>query len=161
MSSPYTVSPHLRQYAPEPAQVPDDPGWQGRALCRQADPDAFFPEPGALAPENRQALRTCRCCPVRSECLEWAIGNGEEFGIWGGMTQRERRRMVRGTPSPRRPAERQSAHQGVIWDAQKQKWAARIRIDGSRRRLGFFTDENAAARAVAGALQLQPEGIAA
>ena len=56
------------------------------------DPDLFFPERGA---STREAKSVCRACPVQQECLEFALSNGEKFGIWGGMSERERRRVRR------------------------------------------------------------------
>lgn len=70
----------------------DDQGWQDRALCAQTDPEAFFPERGG---STREAKRVCRACEVKAECLDYALGNGERFGIWGGMSERERRRLER------------------------------------------------------------------
>ena len=64
--------------------------WQDRALCAQTDPDAFFPEKGG---STREAKRVCRACEVRAECLEYALEHDERFGIWGGLSERERRRM--------------------------------------------------------------------
>ena len=61
----------------------DDVSWQHRALCSQTDPEAFFPEKGK---------RVCAQCEVREQCLKWAIEHDERFGIWGGMSERERRR---------------------------------------------------------------------
>ncbi len=66
--------------------------WQERALCAQTDPEAFFPEKGG---STREAKRICTTCAVRSECLEYALGNDERFGIWGGLSERERRRLKR------------------------------------------------------------------
>ena len=63
--------------------------WRERALCAQTDPEAFFPEKGG---STREAKRTCLACDVRVECLEYALANDERFGIWGGMSERERRR---------------------------------------------------------------------
>ncbi|WP_309408543.1 WhiB family transcriptional regulator [Glutamicibacter sp. PS] len=65
-------------------------GWQARALCAQTDPEAFFPEKGG---STRDAKRVCGACAVRSECLEYALSNDERFGIWGGLSERERRRL--------------------------------------------------------------------
>lgn len=65
-------------------------GWQARALCAQTDPEAFFPEKGG---STRDAKRVCGACVVRSECLEYALSNDERFGIWGGLSERERRRL--------------------------------------------------------------------
>ena len=64
--------------------------WQARALCAQTDPEAFFPEKGG---STRDAKRVCGACVVRSECLEYALSNDERFGIWGGLSERERRRL--------------------------------------------------------------------
>jgi WhiB family transcriptional regulator, redox-sensing transcriptional regulator len=64
--------------------------WQERALCAQTDPEAFFPEKGG---STREAKRVCVSCEVRAECLEYALANDERFGIWGGLSERERRRL--------------------------------------------------------------------
>ncbi len=66
--------------------------WQERALCAQTDPEAFFPEKGG---STRDAKRVCLSCDVRSECLEYALAHDERFGIWGGLSERERRRLKR------------------------------------------------------------------
>ncbi len=66
--------------------------WQDEALCAQTDPEAFFPEKGG---STREAKRVCQECTVRTECLEYALGNDERFGIWGGLSERERRKLRR------------------------------------------------------------------
>lgn len=66
--------------------------WQMRALCAQTDPEAFFPEKGG---STREAKGICAECEVRAECLEYALANDERFGIWGGLSERERRRLRR------------------------------------------------------------------
>lgn len=66
--------------------------WQTDALCSQTDPEAFFPEKGG---STRDAKRICGECDVRGECLEYALGNDERFGIWGGLSERERRKLKR------------------------------------------------------------------
>ena len=66
--------------------------WQTDALCSQTDPEAFFPEKGG---STRDAKRICTSCDVRSECLEYALQNDERFGIWGGLSERERRKLKR------------------------------------------------------------------
>ena len=71
----------------------DDEGqlaWQTDALCAQTDPEAFFPEKGG---STRDAKRICTTCEVRTECLEYALKNDERFGIWGGLSERERRKL--------------------------------------------------------------------
>ena len=64
--------------------------WQERALCAQTDPEAFFPEKGG---STREAKKVCVGCDVRAECLEYALANDERFGIWGGLSERERRKL--------------------------------------------------------------------
>ncbi|CAB4761794.1 MAG: WhiB family transcriptional regulator [Actinobacteria bacterium] len=70
----------------------EDTSWQDLANCLGVDPDLFFPERGA---STREAKEVCRGCVVREDCLEYALRNGEKFGIWGGMSERERRRIRR------------------------------------------------------------------
>ena len=66
--------------------------WQRDALCAQTDPVAFFPEKGG---STREAKGVCASCDVRAQCLEYALMNDERFGIWGGLSERERRRLRR------------------------------------------------------------------
>jgi WhiB family transcriptional regulator, redox-sensing transcriptional regulator len=66
--------------------------WQERALCAETDPEAFFPEKGG---STREAKRICSGCEVRAQCLEYALAHDERFGIWGGLSERERRRLKR------------------------------------------------------------------
>jgi len=66
--------------------------WQGDALCAQTDPEAFFPEKGG---STRDAKKICTTCEVKSECLQYALQNDERFGIWGGLSERERRKLRR------------------------------------------------------------------
>ena len=68
------------------------PAWQRQANCMGVDPDLFFPERGA---STREAKEVCRGCVVREDCLEYALANGEKFGIWGGLSERERRKIRR------------------------------------------------------------------
>jgi WhiB family transcriptional regulator, redox-sensing transcriptional regulator len=72
--------------------IGEELGWQERALCAQTDPEAFFPEKGG---STREAKKVCRACEVRAECLEYALGQDERFGIWGGLSERERRKLKR------------------------------------------------------------------
>src|SRR3954471_19167107 len=69
-------------------------GCPAPAACRNADPDALFVQGAA---QNRAKL-ICRGCPVRTECLADALDNRIEFGVWGGMTERERRALMRRRP---------------------------------------------------------------
>jgi WhiB family redox-sensing transcriptional regulator len=70
--------------------LPPELAWQERALCAQTDPEAFFPEKGG---STREAKRVCMSCEVRAECLDYALAKDERFGIWGGLSERERRRV--------------------------------------------------------------------
>ncbi|MCL1839096.1 MAG: WhiB family transcriptional regulator [Propionibacteriaceae bacterium] len=65
-------------------------GWQERSLCAETDPEAFFPEKGG---STREAKRVCSSCEVSSECLDYALLHDERFGIWGGLSERERRKL--------------------------------------------------------------------
>jgi WhiB family transcriptional regulator, redox-sensing transcriptional regulator len=75
--------------------------WRRQANCMGVDPDLFFPERGS---STREAKEVCRGCVVREECLEFALENGEKFGIWGGLSERERRRIRRRRNIERRQA---------------------------------------------------------
>jgi WhiB family redox-sensing transcriptional regulator len=68
------------------------PAWQQRGACRGADPNLFFPERGESV---KEAKAVCTGCPVREECLEYALENHEVLGIWGGLSGRERRQQRR------------------------------------------------------------------
>ncbi len=68
--------------------------WTALAACRDGDPDDLFVQ-GA---EQNRAKQRCRGCPVRTECLADALDNRVEFGVWGGMTERERRALLRRRP---------------------------------------------------------------
>lgn len=78
--------------------------WTDRALCAQVDPEIFFPVRGG---STRGGKQVCSNCPVRAqdfggtgECLQYALDRDERFGIWGGYSERERRRMKRETSAP-------------------------------------------------------------
>ena len=91
--------------APSPANTPavpasasaingglDGEGWRASALCAETDPEAFFPEKGRSTAEPK---KVCMRCPVRVQCLEYALRNDENFGIWGGLSSTERNRLKR------------------------------------------------------------------
>ncbi|HEX9683332.1 MAG TPA: WhiB family transcriptional regulator [Acidimicrobiales bacterium] len=82
-----------------------DLSWQQYSNCLGVDPDLFFPERGA---STREAKAVCQGCVVRDECLDFAITNGEKFGIWGGRSERERRKIRR-----QRAVERRTAEEGT------------------------------------------------
>ena len=64
------------------------PAWHDLARCAETDPEMFFPEKGESV---RPAKRVCAGCEVRAECLQDALDRGERFGVWGGLSERERR----------------------------------------------------------------------
>ncbi len=67
--------------------------WMLDALCAQVGTEMFFPDKGG---SSKDAKRICDACPVRQQCLEYALANAENYGIWGGMSERERRALRRG-----------------------------------------------------------------
>lgn len=73
---------------PITTQIPPAPGaWQRAAACQGHDPERFFPPQGQ---DDPVAKAVCRTCPVQLSCLAFALAHGERFGIWGGLTSRER-----------------------------------------------------------------------
>ena len=94
--TPYACDPdaslhRLRRQWMGPIPVEIQP-WYERAACLDKDADCFFPEKGG---STRAAKRICQTCAVQTECLEYALANDERFGIWGGLSERERRRLKR------------------------------------------------------------------
>ena len=80
-------------------------GWPESAVCRQADPELFFPigSTGAAAADIRRAKAVCASCPVQSPCLAYALTTHQEFGIWGGCDETERRMLHRQRQEARVP----------------------------------------------------------
>lgn len=72
--------------------IQQDLAWQAEARCLQVDPEIFFPERGG---SSKAARSVCVECGVRVECLKYALRNREQFGIWGGTSERERRKLRR------------------------------------------------------------------
>ncbi|MFC8426288.1 WhiB family transcriptional regulator [Streptomyces sp. NPDC057236] len=71
--------------------------WRERAACRTEDPDLFFPigTSGPALMQTEQAKAVCRHCPVREQCLQWALDTGQSIGVWGGTSETERRALKR------------------------------------------------------------------
>jgi len=71
--------------------------WRNDALCRDEDPELFFPtgRTGPALPQIEAAKRVCRRCPVAEDCLTWALQTGQDFGVWGGVDEEERRALKR------------------------------------------------------------------
>ena len=81
--------------------------WRYHAACRDVDPELFFPigNTGPALLQIDEAKQVCRRCPVMELCLQWAIESGQDAGVWGGMSEDERRALKRRTPSRRRGSE--------------------------------------------------------
>ena len=75
--------------------MPKLPEWIADAPCSQADPELFFPDAHESRANVALAKRVCAACPVRQECLEWDLDRGEKFGIYGGLTATQRRKVLR------------------------------------------------------------------
>ena len=74
----------------------DRPEWMLRAQCVDMDMNIFFPGPGRLgAADTRKAVAICRQCPVRTDCLNYALEHPDMAGVWGGTSHRERNRMLK------------------------------------------------------------------
>jgi WhiB family transcriptional regulator, redox-sensing transcriptional regulator len=71
--------------------------WRHRALCRDEDPELFFPigTTGPALVQIEQAKGVCRRCPVTESCLDWALRSGQDSGVWGGLSEDERRALKR------------------------------------------------------------------
>jgi hypothetical protein len=86
--------------------------WRDRALCAYTDPEIFFPDKGE---STRPARKVCAGCEVSAECLQDARDDNERFGVWGGLSERERR-VLAGQPNPERqcPAHGQAMSGGPV-----------------------------------------------
>lgn len=88
-----SVIPAYQPYEPPVSSgTVGETAWQERARCAETDPEAFFPEKGG---STRKAKQVCKGCEVRAECLEHALARDERFGIYGGLSERERRKLKR------------------------------------------------------------------
>ena len=77
---------------PDVLNITAPPAWMTGGVCAQVDPELWFPEKGG---STREAKALCARCPVHPECLAYALANDERFGIWGGASERDRRRLKR------------------------------------------------------------------
>jgi WhiB family redox-sensing transcriptional regulator len=82
--------------------LPPGEDWLAGALCAQTDPDTFYPDKGG---STRAAKQVCARCPVKADCLEYALAHDERFGIWGGTSEPERRILRRARRQSRRRTE--------------------------------------------------------
>ena len=122
-------------------------------LCETEDPELWFPAPSDQATSDR-AVAICKQCPVVQACAQFALDNKEMLGVWGGLTEEQRRRILHPqppkpsrTPKSRRtqvPAERTSDVRGVSWNATKKRWVVLIRHEGITHWVGSFTGQREA-----------------
>jgi WhiB family redox-sensing transcriptional regulator len=89
-------APWRAHFPPEPKELLNM-DWRHRAICRDEDPELFFPigNSGPALLQIAEAKAVCQRCPVTSECLSWAIESGQDAGVWGGMSEDERRALKR------------------------------------------------------------------
>mgnify|MGYP001133972254 CR=1 FL=1 len=107
--------------------APQPPAWIARGECRHVDPEVFFPPKGH---SPREAKQVCMSCPVRAECLEWALSTRQEHGISGGMTAREREDLLNGA-EPKKPAQQTTR---PFTDAEKSRGRAAINAKQTAKR---------------------------
>ncbi|MGW0538136.1 WhiB family transcriptional regulator [Streptomyces sp. NPDC003032] len=83
-------------YAPS-ADLPVNTNWRAASVCKDEDPELFFPigNTGPALLQIEEAKKVCRSCPVMEQCLRWALETGEEAGVWGGLSEDERRSLRR------------------------------------------------------------------
>lgn len=94
-------------------------GWREQALCAEVDPELFFPGPGASLRLIRLAKQICSDCPVQRECLDYALKHNETFGVWGGTSYEDRKKLKRGQEIPTvQPCGTVAAYQRHVRDGQ-------------------------------------------
>ena len=114
--------------APDFRNIVPPPEWMAAGLCAQVDPELFFPELGC---PTREAKAVCAGCEVRAQCLAYALAHRERHGVWGGCSERERRRMHRpvlrqGPPGRRRPDKREGVVRQLAVTLTDPEIAARL-----------------------------------
>ncbi len=97
---------------PDLLNITRPPAWMADGLCAQTDPELWFPETGGSTAE---AKAVCSRCPVRPECLAFALEHRERFGVWGGASERERRRMTRSAGRRAAPVRVLDRRASVVW----------------------------------------------
>ena len=87
----------IRATSPAVEEGVDRMDWRHHAACREVDPELFFPigNTGPALLQSDEAKQVCRRCPVMEPCLEWAVESGQDAGVWGGMSEDERRAYKR------------------------------------------------------------------
>lgn len=104
--------------------------WHDRAVCAQTDPELFFPGKGELS-KSKTAKQLCFTCPVRLQCLEWALANDERWGVWGGTTGYERSSLR--DKRVRRPGMCGNGHELAVVGCNERGHCRQCRVDSQRR----------------------------
>ena len=106
--------------------------WRHDARCRDEDPELFFPvgETGPARQQTAEAKAVCRRCPVAADCLAWALKTGQDAGVWGGLSENERRALRRGRRSDLTPSSQTVRHA-----RREQEILARLREGQPFRRI--------------------------
>lgn len=120
------LNPAVRNPHRAPQQRPEPVDWREWALCREVDPERWFPEQGG---STKEAKRICGDCPVKAECLAYALANDMKFGIWGGQSELDRKRLRE--PKPRR--EPVQVVQRPTTEKQLEARRANIRVAHAKR----------------------------
>jgi WhiB family redox-sensing transcriptional regulator len=97
-----TMQPVMHR--PDPGAAPATEDWRHRSACLDEDPELFFPigNTGPAATQIEEAKAICRRCDVIDTCLRWALETGQDFGVWGGISEDERRALKRRNARARR-----------------------------------------------------------
>ena len=108
--------------------------WRHRAICRDEDPELFFPvgTSGPALLQIAEAKTVCRRCPVVSECLTWALESGQDAGVWGGMSEDERRARAARRLSARRSSSLMPPQTPASWPDSRAHWR-QVSTTGQRR----------------------------
>ncbi len=136
--------------APDLGNITRPPEWVAEGLCAQADPELWFPETGGSTAE---AKAVCGRCPVRPECLSFALEHRERFGVWGGVSEPERRRMTRGAGRSSAPVRVPDRRAGLV-----AQLATRLTDAEIAARLGCSSRTVLRIRAAAGIPPALPSG---
>jgi hypothetical protein len=113
-----------------PLTITPEP-WMEKALCRQVHPDLHFPEGRQQRTQIRDAKNVCGRCEVAGACLDYALRNNEEWGVWGGLDERELRKLRQGVLGPVRTTKpRPQSPVRSPWSAAEERLALRLEKDG-------------------------------
>jgi WhiB family redox-sensing transcriptional regulator len=134
---------------PTPLHLTRNYDWRDDARCRETDPEVFFAvgDAGPARRQNEVAKQICRTCPVSTACLDYALRTGQYTGVWGGLTDKERRGLSRHSDTA---FERCLEDQEYIEDRLRQGAGVRevarelgVAYETMRRAIGFFESERA------------------